>query len=217
MLKNKLTGILIDFDGVISKNSVTINLEFLHYFINKISPIPFETIKSYFKIANCFLQQPAVDLLFSSLGIKDHQELFLSELNSLKEFNNKKIKIEDDFDHFIKFCQKKNIRYKIFSLADKSKFSSIRSLTDNDIYQLTGKSKANISTYSSLQRELKIEIADWAMIDDNPLVLRAGNLSGLTTLLMKNDMYGINDHKDYEEFIDFKVNSFNEIQEILNK
>lgn len=207
--------ILIDFDGVISKNSVLLNIKSVYHFINQYTPLPFETILSFIKNTICFSMEQTVDFLFKSLGIEDKISEFYQE--QLKFYNNPQIKIEDDFYDFIDFCEKNSINYLVYSSADKGVkgIPEFINRIKNKIYSLNGRSKANYHTYLEMVEELKIDLNKCIYIDDTPLALRTGKLLGMMTVMMINEIFTIEDYQVYSSFIDFRIKSFTELKNIL--
>jgi hypothetical protein len=72
-------GIFIDFDGVISKSSVRITIDFLHSFFNKREPISYNFVENYVKVVSCFPVEDSVKLLFKSLGMERYLKSFYKE------------------------------------------------------------------------------------------------------------------------------------------
>lgn len=217
LLKNT---ILIDFDGVISRNSILNNFKTAHHFISQHIPIPFEALFYFLKSTTAFSMQHTLDFLLSSLGIANltevQRELLIRELYK----NNTTIEIEDGFYRFLDFCDDNLIRYLIFSSADKvikeiPEFSSRIGI--KNIYNLNGRSKADYNTYSEVAKELKINLKKTIFIDDTPLALQVGKLHGMTTMMMINDVFTLEDFQIFKSYIDYKINSFSDLGEILNE
>lgn len=211
--------VFIDFDGVISKNSVLVNMKNAHHFINQYTPIPYEVLFSFLKCTTCFSLQETIDFLISSLGIEDklsqsHQEQLIMEL-----YTNFGTEIEDDFYQFLDFCDRNSIRYMIYSSAYKG-LQGISKLVNrigkNNIYNLNGHSKANYNTYSEVAKELEVDLEKCIYIDDTPLALRTGKLHGMTTVMMINDVFTLDDYQIFSSYIDYKINSFSELLKTLN-
>lgn len=206
-------GIFIDFDGVISKSSVRVTINFLHEYINSIKPISYEFIENYVKSVLCFPVDESVTLLFNSLGIENKLEHFYLKFKKL-DSDRAKIIIEQSFYDFIKFCNEKKIEYRFLSLASVDRLRLIKDLDMTKILKL-GHSKANPKTYLLALNSLKEYRLRWFQLDDSPLALRAGKLSGLKTIMMINDVFTTDDYKSSREFIDYKITSFSDAKKIL--
>ncbi|NLW46563.1 MAG: HAD family phosphatase [Firmicutes bacterium] len=210
--------VLIDFDGVISKNSVQLNIESAYKFINQYTPIPYEAILGYVKSTISFSMEHTISFLLSSLGIEDKFLGFKQEQAFTKLYDNNLISIENDFYQFLDFCNQNSIRYLVYSSADKEvkRLSTvIDRIGDDSIFNLKGRSKANYNTYLETAEELGINLKKCVYIDDTPLALRTGKLHGMTTVMMINDDFTIKDYKIFSSYIDYKINSFIELLEIF--
>jgi 2-hydroxy-3-keto-5-methylthiopentenyl-1-phosphate phosphatase len=208
--------VFIDFDGVISKNSVLSNIKSAHTFINQYISIPYEALFTFFKSTTSFSMQHTFGFLLTSLGIdmseSNQEQLMLSLYENIKTI------IEADFYDFLDFCDRNSIRYLIYSSADKG-IKRIPELIDrigiNGIYNLNGRSKANRNTYLEAAKELKIDLKNSMYIDDTPLALQTGKLHGMTTVMMLNSVFTLEDYQIFSSYIDYKINSFTELLEIF--
>ncbi|HNW27396.1 MAG TPA: HAD hydrolase-like protein [Spirochaetota bacterium] len=210
-----IQGMLIDFDGVISRNSVLVAQQFSYDFINSLEPIPFETFQSYFKLATCFSQEQAIALFFTSLGLDNELPRFLKEFKSLNSHKNMTIEIDNKFLSFIDYCDKNDLKYTIFSLAEPERMQKLGLRAVDAIYPLRDVSKANTSAFLRVISDLDIDPGQWIYIDDNPLALRAGKRSGLHTVMMLNDVFTISDYHMYSDYIDHTVENFPEFERYI--
>jgi beta-phosphoglucomutase-like phosphatase (HAD superfamily) len=88
--------------------------------------------------------------------------------------------------------------------------------TDN-IYDLKGRSKANDNTFLEVANELNLNLNRCIYIDDNPLALRTGKQHNMTTIMMINDIFTLEDYHIFSSYIDYKINSFTELELIVTK
>lgn len=216
----KQETILIDFDGVISKNSILYNFKIAHQFINQYMPVPFEYVFHFLKNTTAFSIKNTLNFLFLSLGISDISELQQEQLLKKIYKNYTTVEIEEYFYHFLDFCDKKSIHYFIFSSANKV-LKEIPEFCNRvgikNIYNLEGRSKADSNTYLSLAKDLNINLKKAILIDDTPLALQVGKLHGLTTIMMINDVFTLEDYQTFKSYIDYKINSFSDLGEIVNE
>jgi FMN phosphatase YigB (HAD superfamily) len=214
----KQKTILIDFDGVISKNSILYNFRTAYQFINQYTPVPYESVFHFLKSTTAFSMKTTLDFLFTSLGISDISELQQEQLLRNLYKNYTTVEIEEHFYHFLDFCDKMSIRYYIFSSADKV-LKEIPEFCNRvgikNIYNLKGRSKADSSTYLSLARDLNINLEKAILIDDTPLALQVGKLNNLTTIMMINDVFTLEDFQTFKSYIDYKINSFSDLGAFL--
>jgi len=203
--------ILIDFDGVISKSSILFNIKYFHRFINQYTPFPLKALICFLKSTLCFSMQHTISFFLSSIGLEDK---ILECYQTIESYDNIPVKIEDDFYQFLDFCDRNLIHYLIYSSRDQSvkKFTEITNrIGNNRTYDLNGRSKANYNTFSETAKELAIDLNKCMYIDDMPLALRTGKLHGITTVMMLNDIFTLEDYQIFSNFIDYKINSFTEL------
>lgn len=209
----KLKKILVDFDGVISKNSLTVTLDFAHHYINMFVPVSYQTIKNYYASVNSFNLELGLKLLFSSLGIEDKLPAFIRQLSCLKEFNSNKIEIDKEFYKFIELCTKSNFEYSIFSLASKRKVLNFLKIDEDKIADLNNISKSDENVFTN--QIDGIESRNVILIDDDPFALRTAKLAGLKTILMRNDLFTESLINTYKNAIDVVVSDFKELNQFL--
>jgi hypothetical protein len=217
-MKKQLDGILVDFDGVIIKNSLLVLILFLYDFINEFTPISFKSVVNIVKVINSFPPMPSIKFILSNLGLEDKINDCFARFIKLKEHRSDSMEIEESFNKFIEFCKEKQYYVKIFSLTETERINQF--LPENayyGIFQLNQTSKADIKTYINIKNNLRIETSKWIILDDDPLALRSAKLAGFITIIMLNSVFTIEDYNDYKEFIDFKINSFQELKDILIK
>ena len=205
-------GIFIDFDGVISKSSVRVTIDFIHHFFNQREPISYNFVESYVKIVSCFPVEDSVNLLFKSLGMERYLKNFYEEFENRD--SDSSIIIEKAFYEFLDFCEKNSIEYRILSLASKKRLELIRNFNPKKILDIKY-SKANSNTYSTILKLFAKNKIEWFQLDDSPLALRSGKKAGLKTIMMLNDVFTIKDYNLNKEFIDYKTFSFNHIKKII--
>lgn len=211
--------ILIDFDGVISKNAVSIAMNAMYNFMQDFNPIPFESFKNLFKEVVCFPFVDTVTFIWKSFGIEHKLKDLFMYLKNIDSYDNVQLMVEKDFYEFTQFCHDRNIQYRIFSSADKSTGriqNVLQKIGENKYYCLGNNSKADPKTFERAANDFNIDLNRILYIDDSPVALRTGKLKGLTTAMMLNDVFGLEDYEVFKNFIDYKVESFQEISHIIN-
>lgn len=207
-----IKGILVDFDGVISCNSLEITMSFAHDYINEYVPYKFETLESFYRSVNSFDLGKGMELLFNSLGLQDKLNDFFSKLRNLRFYKNLEVEIYDDFLPFLDFCKKENISVKMYSMAEESR---IRNLLNSKIEIVKLISKTDFRFLKQLHDELKNEKTDWAVIDDDPLALFFASQAGFCTIWRENFLFRPEDQHLYKSFIHFEIKSFTELKSLL--
>ena len=216
MVGQKVNGVLIDFDGVITKNSFEILADYCVSFIKKKRQDAFEIpevfIKNYLQFTTCFPFEPTMQLLFDSLGLKKTELKNLQkEIESIKDY---KITVEPDFFPFIDFCKKNGIECKIVSLASPKRLSMLK-LGPEYFFPLDNRPKANKNTFSIIVKKLRIDPKKWFYIDDSPMALHSAKQMNLNTVLMKNKIFKKRDVEPFRNSIDNQINSFSEFINML--
>ncbi|HNI96211.1 MAG TPA: hypothetical protein PL169_09105, partial [Leptospiraceae bacterium] len=89
-----------------------------------------------------------------------------------------------------------------------------RNIDDSKIANV-GKSKADAGAFSNFIKDMNF--FEWVQLDDSPIALRTGKLSGLTTVMMLNDIFTATDYRPFQQFIDYKTNSLAGFLKILKK
>ncbi len=211
----KIEGFLIDFDGVVVKNSPGLGSKFIYEYINKYTPISYGNVKSMVRLFGSYPQQDTYKFIFSSLGIGEHLADFSLQISKFEDLYRKDIVIDGSAEKFIVYCKNNGIMFKIFSLAGTGRIMKVMPyINKSDIYSLEGRSKADSKTFSLLEKELGIDPARWVLIDDDPFSLRSAKMNGMFTIMMKNDLFRKRDYSSYRDYIDLKVRGFSEIIEI---
>ncbi len=209
------SGVLIDFDGVIAPETPKLTIEFVHRFINSITPVPEADIHRYVKSVLSFPPGQVIDLLFAAFGLESYKAEFHAALAD-HDREPSRVKIMGDFTPFIASCQESGVDYRILSLTSETRFALLPESVRNRVVGFAGFSKANAGHFERLGLDMKVELSQWAYIDDCPLALRSAKLNGLTTIMMLNSTFGREDYRPYAEYIDATVHSFNECREILS-
>lgn len=220
----KIKGVLIDFDGVISRRSIEKSIEYIHNYVNNKlifkygndkAFIPYNFIANYIKLVICFDTHSAIKLLFDSLGLMDCMEDF-SQNYTVFETKSENIPIEADFSDFVLYCNSNSIRCGLFSLASSERVKVIETFNLTPIsFSGAFNNKSNLEVYKRLKAQMNVEFSELLYIDDSPIALRAGKLSGLNTVMMLNDIFTENDFHEFRSFIDYKAVSFSNVLEIL--
>jgi beta-phosphoglucomutase-like phosphatase (HAD superfamily) len=209
------SGVLIDFDGVIAPETPRLTIEFVHGFINAITPVPAADIHRYVKSVLSFPPGQVIDLLFGAFGLEQHKAAFHAALMKHDQAPGQ-IQIMEDFGPFITLCEEQQIDYRILSLTSETRFSLLPESVRERVVGFEGFSKANAGHFERLGREMDVDLTQWAYIDDCPLALRSGKLSGLSTIMMLNSTFGEEDRLAYGEYIDHSVRSFTECHSLFS-
>lgn len=210
--KKSVEGLFLDLDGVILKNSVDVYLRYVTDYINEFAPIPLSYVKNYYRTVNSFPLSESLYLVFKSLGITSELNTLFEKILTLRDYKNEKIIIEEGFYSLVDFCSKNNIQYKIFTMAsfEKTKLF-LADIPNENIYCLDKRSKADLTTYDFIKKDLKINLKNWVLVDDDPLALRTASLCGLKTVFMKNNLFDEAYCNDFKQYFNLIIESLDNI------
>lgn len=220
MLEKRLDGIVLDFDGTISKNSVNVAFRYTYEYINRLKPIPFVFVYNYFKNITAFQMGEAIRQLFSAFGLAEKTEECLKNYTEITSYQDIQIEIEKDFFDFVRFCQKNSLFIKVFSSAGpkQNRFKPLfEVLKEEDFLSYSHRPKADPTTFKDMVVDLKLDVTRCMYIDDTPLALWSAKTAGFTTAMMLNQIFTKEDFIEYRQFIDYKINSFRQLKSIVKK
>jgi FMN phosphatase YigB (HAD superfamily) len=220
MTTQKINGIILDFDGTIAKNSVDVAFHFIYDYLRQFKPIPHVFVYNYFKNITAFQMGEAVRQLFSAVGLEEKTMDCLKKFTEITGYQTTQIEIEEDFFDFVHFCQKNSLRIKIFSSAGSKqlRFKPLFTvLKKDDFLSYSDCPKSNPATFTSIANDLKLDVSNLIYVDDTPLALWGAKVAGFTTVMMINRIFTDKDYEDYREFIDKKINSFNELEDFCKQ
>ncbi len=214
-----LTGIFLDFDGVISSNSVGLMHEWVYQYINKYTPIPIKekTIKEIAKLTTTFPPKSVLELVFQSFGIsldvKEVQQLMHKGISEA-------VVIDPGFSQILKFCSQNDIQVKIVSQRSSivgafNQLEHVPGLDASMVCSTQGMSKADPACYTQIGSNLKLNLADWILVDDSPYALRAAKIANLKTALMVSPTFNTEDYLEYEDLIDIRLFSLQDLTQIV--
>lgn len=206
--------VLIDFDGTISPNAVSLILQSLHQFINRFTVYPIEELSGFFKRTICFPADRSMHLLFSSLGLEAELPEFYRMVTRLEEYDGTPVAIEPSFFSFLDFCDEQGIAYRVFSSAQSTvkRFSLLQErIGSQHIYDLKGRPKSSSSTFISAAEDVGFALNRCLYVDDSPLALHTAKLNGISTVMMLNEVFSLPEHGTFSSSIDLVIRSFGEL------
>ncbi|RCJ19195.1 hypothetical protein A6S26_27475 [Nostoc sp. ATCC 43529] len=215
----RLTGIFLDFDGVISPNSVGLMHKWVYEYINKFTSVPIRerTIKEIAKLTTTFPPKAVLELVFQSFGIpldvKQVQQLMHKEISD-------SVAIDPGFSRLLNFCSQNDIQVKIISQRSSTsgafnQLEHVPGLDASMVCSTQGMSKADPACYIQIGSNLQLDLKDWIIVDDSPYALRAAKIANLKTGLMVTPTFNIDDYLEYEDLIDIKLSSLDNLSNIV--
>jgi FMN phosphatase YigB (HAD superfamily) len=213
-----LRGIFLDFDGVISSNSVGLMHKWVHEYVNQktLTPVGERTVREIAKMTTTFPPKAVLDFMFRSFGL----EINVSEVQQLMhEQISSFLMIEPSFYQLISFCAQNNIQLKILSQRSSvsgalNQLEQFSGLNSSMVCSTQGMSKADPACYAQIGTDLQIDLSDWLLVDDSPYALRAAKIAGLKTALMVTPTFNMDDYLEYKDLIDLRLLS---LEDLLQK
>lgn len=204
--------ILIDFDGVICRNSPDFVTRIFYEIISEVTPITLEFVTAYFRVVMSFPVSSSIDFLLSNLGVTpEEKKAILSRFKVAVTNSRSLFEVEKGFYDFLNVCKSLEIDYKILSLASDDRLS-VLALPNDAFLPIEGRSKADVNTFREVFNISKAKSILY--IDDSPLGIRTSKLSGMSSILMFNALFGFSEYFYFKEYVDFTVSSFSEIIKI---
>lgn len=217
-LSNKWDMVLIDFDGVISKNVVSIMSRAINGFMNQYVPTPIEATKEAIRNSVGLPMKTSVNILLESFGILEALPDLYQTMMSMEKIVGENIEIQSDFYPFIEFCKQNEIPFRIFSMADKTQThvrEVLEKIGEDSFFNIEGYTKQNIKLYPKIAKELKLDLNKCLMIDDSCVALSTAKKFGIKTVMMENELVTKKDFQIWQPHIDHCANSFDQVLQIL--
>lgn len=210
-----IVGIFLDFDGVISPNSVGLMHRWVYEYVNKKLSVPVgeRTVREIAKMTTTFPPRAVLEFMFRCFGL----EIDVPEVQQLmhKEIGDSLV-IDPSFFQLLKFCQENPVQLKILSQRSSTagaanQFGRIPGLDSSMICSTQGMSKADSACYTRIGTDRQIDLSEWLLVDDSPYALRAAKIAGLKTALMVTPTFSIEDYLEYKDLIDLRLASLEDL------
>lgn len=198
--------LLLDFDGVISPDSVGLTVELLYTFLSRRHPVPREYIEDLVRLAMPFPVRDTLHYVFDGLGQRDRLPDFIKRFEAFERSG--KIHIHPDFPAFAQRWQQKGIDLRVVSTGSRRRLSGLP-LHPDRIIDLHGGSKAAPDTFLRVCQELGVSPGRTVIVDDCPVVLLAAHQAGLGTALMATPFFSAEHWRPCAKGIDFRVSGWN--------
>lgn len=197
--------ILLDFDGVISPNSVELTLDLLFAFLSRHHPITRKHVEDVVRLAMPFPVRSTLEYLFGGLGLADRLPEFLKHFEAFEQSG--RIRIHPDFPWFRDWGEKQGWQIHIVSTGSSRRLAALPP-GSHHIVHLKGRSKADPATFRHICRELSCSPRRTLVVDDCPLVLAAAHRAGLATVLMSTRLFSAAHWRPCAHAIDTRLASW---------
>ena len=211
--------VLIDFDGVISRNIVSMMLKATHQFMTQYVPLPWEIARQGMKGAVCMPVEASVRQGFQANGLEEKIPEFIAVMSRLEEYVGEEVTVRPGFYDFIALCEVQGIPYRLFSAANPQAphvQKLLGRLHNPDLFfPLEGYSKQSVKTYPYVAEALKIDLNRCLMVDDACQALAIAGQFGVHTVMMTNDLFTEDDFAIWQPHIDHMADTFEEVSQIM--
>ena len=215
----QLSGIFLDFDGVISQNSPQLMIQWLHDYARRVSGLPIgeEIMRGLGTWGTAFPPRDLLNLFFRSFGI-------LVEVGEVQQLMHREIspaiQIDPAFTRLIESCNQQGIQLKVLSQrsATTGTFNQLHHVPGLELHMICstqGLSKANPECYRQVGQSLGLDLSSWLMVDDSPYALRGAKLAGLKTALMVTSNFNVEDYLHYQDLIDLRLSSLADLLPVI--
>lgn len=181
--------LLLDFDGVISRNSTADIMNATYAFISEFKDINRILFDELFKALVPFPLFESINFFMSSIGLEDKKDLLLSKIT----------KISHDTSEFESLTSEWNeLGYTIKIYSSSRHYSNenhpFKSQLSNDIFiQTNSHSKINSNSFRDIATALDSSPGNIIYIDDCPMAVCIAKSIGIHAIMLINNVYTIND------------------------
>ena len=182
-------GLLLDFDGVISRNSTADIMNATYAFISEFKDINRILFDELFKALVPFPLFESVNFFMSSIGLEDKKELLLSRIKKITHDTS-------EFESLMAEWSKLGFSIKIYSSSRhySNGSSPFKSQLPNDLFIQTGShSKIDSNSFRNIATGLDISPENIIYVDDCPMAVCIAKSIGIHAIMLINNVYTIND------------------------
>jgi HAD superfamily hydrolase (TIGR01509 family) len=204
--------LLLDFDGVISPNSIGLQRDWVARRLAATGAIGAGVIDDLVRsVATSVRARVSLDLVSLIYGVTWSQE----DLAALEREVAGAIALDGAFAPLLATCRAQGIAVKILSMASPRFLQTLPGVDAGMICPPPGESKADPATFHRLAAALDTPAAAALVVDDTPMVLRAAKLAGFGTALVSGALYDEHDYADHRPYIDMRCTSLAAILELV--
>lgn len=220
-----IKGIISDFDGVISNNSLPILIDYMYDAINQFTPISRKKITDIYKVLNSFPADETSFTILKALGLNELQmSIIFKKIKKLDAYKGNKVTIEEGFLNLLSFCKEKDIEFKIITASGIERIRNLvvpklenTLLIKDHFIEIHHRSKSDPFTYNYVIDKFGINPTEWLFIDDDPFILQVAALSGFRTVLIDNPKFSFNDDEELNPYVEMKFKTLNELISVLKE
>ena len=204
--------ILLDFDGVVSPNSIGLQRDWVVRRLAATGQIGEGILDDLVRsVSTSVPARVSLELLSLIYGIKWSDE----DLAALEREVTAGTVIDGAFNDLLATCRAKGISLKIVSTASSRLLRAMPRLDERMLCPPPGDSKADPKTFRRLAATLDTAANETLLVDDTPMVLRAAKLAGFQTALMNGPLYDEQDYADHRIYVDMRCDSLSDILRLV--
>jgi hypothetical protein len=181
--------LLLDFDGVISRNSTADIMNATYAFISEFKDINRILFDELFKALVPFPLFESINFFMSSMGLEDKKELLLSKIKTITHDTS-------EFESLATEWSKFGYSIKIYSSSRhyNNGSSPFKLKHLNDLFiQTDSHSKINSNSFRNIANHLNISPENIIYVDDCPMAVCIAKSIGIHAVMLINNVYTIND------------------------
>jgi hypothetical protein len=204
--------LLLDFDGVISPNSLGLQRDWVVRRLAATGAIGAGVIDDLLRsVASSVRARVSLDLVSLIYGVTWSPE----DLVAMEREVTGAMIIDGAFDALVATCRAEGIALKILSMASSRFLQTLPGVDEQMICPPPGESKADPATFHRLAATLDTPAAATLLVDDTPMVLRAAKLAGFQTALVSGSLFDEHDYAEHRSYIDMRCASLADILELV--
>lgn len=203
--------LLLDFDGVISRNSTADIMNATYAFISEFKDINRILFDELFKALVPFPLFESVNFFMSSIGLEDKKELLLSKIKKITHDTS-------EFEALAAEWGKLGFTIKIYSSSRhySNENSPFTSPLPHDLFiQTDSHSKINPNSFRSIAADLDIPPKNIIYIDDCPMAVCIAKSIGIHAIMLINNVYTMNDFKKTLHYNCKSITSLSQLTPLL--
>jgi HAD superfamily hydrolase (TIGR01509 family) len=204
--------LLLDFDGVVSPNSIGLQRDWVVRRLASTGGIGEGVIDDLVRsVATVVPARVSLELVSLIYGVVWSPE----DLATLEREVASAITLDSAFERLVAACRAEGIPLKIVSVASSRLLLRLPGIEEAMLCPPPGDSKADPATFRRLAAMLAVPAAQTLLVDDTPMVLRAAKLAGFQTALMSGPLYDEQDYAEHRSYIDGRCTSLEDILQLV--
>ncbi len=181
--------LLLDFDGVISRNSTADIMNATYSFVSEFKDINRILFDELFKALVPFPLFESVNFFMSSIGLEDKKEMLLSRIKKITHDTS-------EFESLMAEWNKLGFGIKIYSSSRhySNESSPLKYQLPNNLFiQTDSHSKIDSNSFRKIATSLNISPENIVYVDDCPMAICIAKSIGIHAIMLINNVYTMND------------------------